>query len=123
MSKAKPALEPAVETKLIKAIQDRNAAGVERLVATGLDVNVPLKQERNETPLSLATRYGANDAAVVLFKAGADWREGGLNLVWSVYFRDEWLTRKLIEAGADVNYLGRHMGRPLPTARPPSCMI
>lgn len=116
MSKSTPALDPAIERKLINAIEKWDAAAVARLVANGIDVNAPLKHEHNRLPLALATQYGANDVAVVLFKAGADWRKGGLNLVWSVYFRDEWLTRKLIEAGADVNYRGRIMGRPLPLA-------
>ena len=116
MSKAKPPLDPAVEKELTKAIQDRDAAAVARLVATGIDLNTPLKGHHNQTPLETAVQYGTNDVAVVLLKAGADWREGGLNLVWAVYHRDEWLTRKLIELGADLNYKGRIMGRPLSLA-------
>ena len=116
MSKAKPPLDPAVEKKLIKAIHDRDAAAVAQLVATGIDVNTPLKEDHNQTPLASAIQFGTNDVAVVLLKAGADWRDGGLNLVWAVYHRDEWLTRKLIELGADVHYKGRIMGRPLSLA-------
>ncbi len=116
MGKAKAYLDAEVEAKFVKAIKDRDAVAVDKLVATGIDVNAPLKSERDETPLELATRYGTNDVAVVLYKAGADWRQGGLNLLWSVYFKDEWLTRELIKAGADLNYKGRIMGRPLPLA-------
>ena len=90
---------------LVSAVEDGDAARVERLLAEGARAEAKLRG--GETPLMRAAARGHEDVTRALLDAGADVNarraDGFTPLVLAVFFGQEEIVRLLIERGADVS--------------------
>jgi uncharacterized protein len=100
-----PAYAQNVSTSIFDLARAGDLAGVQQLVASGVDVNA--RDETGETPLITTALAGQDDVASFLANHGADLmartNKGMTALHAAAYSGDEVIAKMLIEHGANVN--------------------
>lgn len=100
---------------LTQAIRDRDPATVRKLITAGVDVNAPLSDARDRTPLQYAMDYPESEIAVDLIDAGADISKSDVNLIWAVGTQRRDIVQRMIDRGADLHETS-YVGMPLDVA-------
>lgn len=103
-------------TQLIRAIENHDLAGINKLLDEGADINEPSTGKWSASPLYWATYFCMSDAAQLLLKRGASVSapgpDGGTLLMAAAACSDEMhpVVKLLIEKGAQINVQDSYYG-------------